>query len=296
MRAFKHISFIFLLLLAAGKGFAQYSNLEKALDLYREKKLDSAKVFIDSAAVHPQTEDDYQVWMVRGFIYKELHKTKEGSNPASILRELAVEYFYKALKLDTGNANPQKDGILKSFKYIASTYHNDINKTLDTLSYEISLSNAGKFVSLTKYLDPTFNDKSYNFEVLLAVGSMFEKEYERGNSKRSFDLAKVYLFKAHDIDSSAFLVNKNLGLLYYNQAVEIINKMDVDVSLEELPVYQDRSVKLGKQALSYCLKAHASRPDDKVVVEALAGIYYLLNETDKHNEFKKKLEELNKQQ
>jgi len=296
MRAFKHISFVFLMLLAAGKGFAQYSNLEKAMDLYREKKLDSARIFIDSAAVHPQTEDDYQIWMVRGFIYKDLYKAKEGSNPASILRELAVEYFHKALDLDTGNVNPQKEGILKSFKYLASTYHNDINKTLDTVSYEISLSNAGKFVSITKFLDPTFNEKNYNFEVNLTLGSMFEKEYERGNSKASLDRAKVYLFKAHDLDSSSFLVNKNLGLLYYNQAVEIINKMDVDVPLDELPIYQDRSVKLGRQALSYCLKAHASKPDDKVVVEALAGIYYLLNETEKHNEFKKKLEELNKQQ
>ncbi len=295
MRAIKHISFAFLLLLAGMKGFAQFSKLERALEQYRDKQLDSAKTSIDAAALHEDTKNDYNVWMVRGFIYKDLYKTRESDKATSAYRDQSIEFFKRALALDTNSKNPQKEGILKGMKYIASTYHNDINKTLDTTQYQVSLNNAANFVAITKYLDPGFNDRLYNYEVFLTVGSMFEKEYEVANRKNTLDLAKVYLFKAHDIDSSSFLVNKNLGLLYYNQAVEIINKMDADVSLEELPLYQDRSVKLGKQALSYCLKAHALKPDDKVVVEALAGIYYLLNETEKHNEFKKKLEELNKQ-
>jgi len=295
MRAVKHISLLFLLLLAAGKGFAQVDNLEKALELYRDKKLDSAKAYIDSASVHPLTKNNYDVWMVRGFIYKDLYKTRDADKATSLYRDMAVESYKKSVLFDSTAKNPQRENILNGIKYIAATYHNDINKTLDTVNYQVSLNNAASFVANTKFLDPTFNEKTYNYEVYLTVGSMFEKEYERSNSKFTLDLAKVYLFKAHDLDSSSFLVNKNLGLLYYNQAVEIINKMDVDISLEELPVYQDRSVKLGRQALSYCLKAHAIKPDDKVVVEALAGIYYLLNETDKHNEFKKKLEALNKQ-
>lgn len=293
MRALKHIGFV-LLLLVAGQGFAQVRNLEKALELYREKKLDEAKLYIDSASTHNETKRDYNVWMVRGFIYKDLYKTKDADKATSQYRDVSVESFRNALKLDTANQNPQKEGVLKGLKYVASTYHNDINKTLDTANYQISLANASRFVEITKLLDPSFNERTYNYEVNLTLGSMFEKAYEHSASKGNLDLAKVYLFKAHDIDSSSFLVNKNLGLLYYNQAVEIINKMDVDISLEELPIYQDRSVKLGKQALSYCLKAHAIKPDDKVVVEALAGIYYLLNETEKHNEFKKKLEELNR--
>jgi tetratricopeptide (TPR) repeat protein len=290
----KHISFV-LLLLAASQNFAQVRNLEKALDLYRAKDLDQAKVYIDSASQNNETKKNYNVWMVRGFIYKDLYKAKDAHRATSDFRDVSVESFRNALKFDTTNENPQKEGVLKGLKFIASTYHNDINKTLDTTNYQVSLTNANRFIEITKMLDPTFSERTYNYEVYLTMGSMFEKAYESSTSKNILDLAKVYLFKAHDIDSSSFLVNKNLGLLYYNQAVEIINKMDVDISLEELPIYQDRSVKLGKQALSYCLKAHAIKPDDKIVVEALAGIYYLLNETEKHNEFKKKLEELNRQ-
>lgn len=295
MKAFKHICLTFLLLLVAGKGFAQVDKFDKALEYYQSKKLDSARICIDSAALHPQTKYMFETWMVRGFIYKDLYRAKEVENVASPLRDVSIESLKRALQLDSLGRNPQKETVIKGYKYVAASYHNDINKTLDTLRYQQSITNAAKYCAATKFIDPSFNERVYNYEVNLTVGSMFEKEYEVSHSKFTLDMSKVYLFKAYDIDSSSFLVNKNLGLLYYNQAVEIINKMDVDVSLEELPIYQDRSVKLGKQALSYCLKAYSIKPTDKVVVEALTGIYYLLNETDKHNEFKKKLEELNKQ-
>jgi hypothetical protein len=293
MRAKKHILFC-LLLLAALPGLAQYRNIQKALDLYKERKLDSARIYIDSAIVNPTTSKEYDTWMVRGFIYKDLYKAKEAQNPSSPLRETAVSSLRMALLLDSANKNPQKEGVLKSLKYQASTYHNDIAKTLDTVNYPTSLKNAGKYKELNKYLDPSFNDKSYDYDIYLILGSMFEKEYERSDSKNLLDLAKVYLFKAYEINNNSFSVNKNIGFLYYNQAVSIIKKMDYDIPLDQLPVYQDQSVKLGQQSLSYCLKAHEIDPKDKAVVEALAGIYYLLNDNEKHNEYKKKLEELNK--
>jgi hypothetical protein len=295
MRAIKHISLFCLLLLTALPGHAQYRNVHRALNLYQEKKIDSACIFIDSAIVNPLTSKDYEAWMVRGFIYKELYKQKEGNNPNSPLRETTVQSLKMALTLDTAHKNPQKENILKSLKYQAATYHNDIAKTLDTLNYPQSLKNAEKHKELMKFLDPNFNEKNYDYDIFLILGSMFEKEYERNDSKNLLDLAKVYLFKAYEIKNHTFSVNKNIGFLYYNQAVVIIKKMDYDIPLDQIPVYQDQSVKLGQQALSYCLKAHEIDPKDKAVVEALAGIYYLLNDNEKHNEYKKKLEELNKQ-
>lgn len=293
MRAIKHIALFCLLLLAVSPGFAQYRNTDKALDYYKEKKLDSARIFIDSAVIHPQTKNSYETWMIHAFIYKDLYKVKESNNVESPLREIAVQSMKKALALDSANKNPQKEGILKSIKYQASMYHNDVIKTIDTLRYQKSLMNADKYVELMKYLDPGFHDKSYYYEVYLSIGSMFENAYEKGESKNSFDFAKVYLFKAYEINKNAFSVNKNIGFLYYNQAVNIIKRMDYDIPLDQLPIYQDQSVKLALQALSYCLKAHEIEPKDRAVLEALAGIYYLLNENEKHNEFKKKIQDLN---
>ncbi|MGZ3864247.1 MAG: hypothetical protein ACXVPN_13695 [Bacteroidia bacterium] len=289
MRAIKHILLFCSLLLATMPGHAQYRNFEKAYKLFQEKKLDSARIFIDSAAVNTQTEKDIQVWLVRGFIYKELYKQKESNNVNSPLREVAVQSFKVFMKLDSGGTNNQREIVVKSLKYQAATYHNDIAKTLDTVNYQQSLKNAEKHKELMKYLDPTFDEKSYDYDIFLILGSMFEKDYESTDSKNLLDLAKVYLFKAYEIKNNTFSVNKNIGFLYYNQAVSIIKKMDYDIPLDQLPVYQDQSVKLGQQALSYCLKAHELNPEDRAVTEALAGIYYLLNDNEKHNEFKKKL-------
>lgn len=286
---------LLLLLTGAGKAVAQSDKVEKALSFYSAKNLDSAKIVIDQAVKDPATMKDHQAWMVRGFVYKELYKTNEAKNPSSLLRDTAVASLKNSLLLDAENKNPQRDKVIQSLKYVAATYHNDINKTLDTLNYNISLLNAEKHAAIMKSIDPAFDEKKYMFEVYSTAGSMFEKNFERGASKTSLDLAKTYLMKAYDMNGNSEFVNKNLGVLYYNQAVDVIKKMDYDVPLDQLPVYQDQSVKLGQQALPYMLKAHELNPKDKSVVEGLAGIYYLLNETEKHNEYKKKLEELNRQ-
>lgn len=294
MRAIKHIALFCLLLVAALPAHAQFAKFDKAYEYFQAKKLDSARALIDSVVMHPQTNGEYRSWMLRGFIYKELYKQKETHDHSSPLRETAVESYNKSLILMDSSAK-EKSSVLQSLKWIGASYHNDIAKTLDTLNYEQSLRNAKKYKDIAKFLDPKFDEKGYDYEIFLIVGSMFEKEYERNDSKSLLDLAKVYLFKAYEIRSNTFSVNKNIGFLYYNQAVSIIKKMDYDIPLDQLPVYQDQSVKLGQQALSYCLKAHEIEPKDKAVVEALAGIYYLLNDNEKHNEYKKKLEELNKQ-
>ncbi|MHB8260448.1 MAG: hypothetical protein ACYDCN_08590 [Bacteroidia bacterium] len=294
MRGVKNITICLLLLLATQVYFAQTIKVEKALDLYAVKKLDSAKVLINEAIQNPESAKDYQAWMVRGFVYKELYKVNEISNVASPFRDSSAVSLIQSLQLDPENKNPQKANVIQSLKYIASTYHNDINKTLDTLSYKQAIINSDKHKAIMKLIDPAFDEKKYNYDVYSTIGSMFEKEYEQKASKNLLDLAKTYLLKAYEINNNTDFINKNLGVLYYNQAVDIIKKMDYDVPLDQLPVYQDQSVKLGQQSLPYLLKANQINPSDKAVVEGLAGIYYLLNDTEKYNEYKKKFEELNK--
>lgn len=283
-----------LLLLATQISFAQMNKVEKALELYAAKKLDSAKVLINEAIQTPESAKDYQAWMVRGFVYKELYKGNEMSNVASPFRDSSAVSLIQSLQLDLESKNPQKANVTQSLKFIASTYHNDINKTLDTLAYKQAIINSDKHKAIMKLIDPAFDEKKYNYDVYSTIGSMFEKGYEQKASKNLLDMAKTYLLKAYEINNNTDFINKNLGVLYYNQAVDIIKKMDYDVPLDQLPVYQDQSVKLGQQSLPYLLKANQINPSDKAVVEGLAGIYYLLNDTEKYNEYKKKFEELNK--
>ena len=284
-----------LLIGAAQTAFAQTTKVNKAIELYAAKKLDSAKVLIDEAVQNPESAKDYNGWMMRGVIYKDLYKATQTNNVASPYRDSATVSFIQSLQLDAENKNPQKELVVKSLNYLASLYHNDINKTLDTVNYQQSLYNAEKHKAIKKIIDPAFNEQKYNYEVYSTVGSMFEKGFEQSMSKTLLDLAKTYLMKAYDINSNTDFINKNIGVLYYNQAVDIIKKMDYDVPLDKLPMYQDQSVAMGKQALPYLIKANEINPTDKAVVEGLAGIYYLLNDSEKYNEYKKKFEEMNKQ-
>ena len=280
--------------MATGKSFAQFSKVEKAMSLYSDKKLDSALIIINQAIKSSETSKDYQAWMMRGFIYKELYKVNGVKNVASPDRDSASVSLIQSLELDPKNENPQRSNTVQSLKYLASTYHNDINKSLDTIGYTQALINADKHKAIMKLIDPAFNESKYNYDVFSTIGSMFEKWYELKTSRSLLELAKTYLLKAYAINNNTDFINKNLGVLYYNQAVDIIKKMDYDVSLDQLPIYQDNSVKLGKQALPYLLKASQINPSDKSVVEGLAGIYYLLNETEKYNEYKKRFEDMNK--
>ncbi len=281
--------------MAISNGFAQMIKVEKAMDLYGAKKLDSAKTIIDEAIQNPESAKDYQTWMVRGYVYKELYKANESKNPASPLRDSSAVSLVQSIQLDADGKNPQRDKVIQSLKYIAASYHNDINKTLDTVGYKQALINSDKHKAIMKLIDPAFDEKKYNYEVYSTIGSMFEKWYEQKTSKILLDMAKTYLLKAYEMNNNTDFINKNLGVLYYNQAVDIIKKMDYDVPLDQLPVYQDQSIKLGQQSLPYLLKANQINPSDKSVIEGLAGIYYLLNDTEKYNEYKKKFEELNKQ-
>ncbi|MFI5141571.1 MAG: hypothetical protein ACHQII_04360, partial [Bacteroidia bacterium] len=281
-----------LLIVATQTTIAQTSKVNKAIELFSAKKLDSAKVLIDEAIQNPESIKDYNAWMMRGVIYKDLYKTGQMGNVVSPYRDSATVSFIQSLQLDAENKNSQKELVVKSLNYLASLYHNDINKTLDTVNYQQSLNNAEKHKAIKKIIDPAFNEQKYNYEVYSTVGSMFEKGFEKSMSKTLLDLAKTYLLKAYEINSNTDFINKNIGVLYYNQAVDIIKKMDYDVPLDKLPVYQDQSVAMGKQALPYLIKANQINPADKSVVEGLAGIYYLLNDSEKYNEYKKKFEEM----
>ncbi|MEO8761193.1 MAG: hypothetical protein ABI388_07735 [Bacteroidia bacterium] len=294
MKRVKNIALFCLLFMATGNIFAQFSKVEKAMSLYSDKKLDSALLVINQAVKNSETVKDYQAWMMRGFIYKELYKVNETKNVTSPYRDSASVSLIQSLELDAQNQNPQKTNTTQSLKYLASTYHNDINKNLDTVYYKQAIINSDKHKAIMKLIDPAFNENKYNYDVFSTVGSMFERWYELTTSKSLLDLAKTYLLKAYAINNNTDFINKNLGVLYYNQAVDIIKKMDYDVPLDQLPIYQDNSVKLGKQALPYLLKASQINPADKAVVEGLAGIYYLLNETDKYNEYKKRFDEMSK--
>jgi hypothetical protein len=288
-----------LLMFSALVSQAQNDSLVSALKSLQAGNLDKAKAAIEAAIKHPETSNDAQAWYLRGFIYKDIYKTREESNKMSPARETAYLSFRKSLELDSSKSNRESN--IASLKFLAAKYFNDAASTLDTTNYNISIKNFDKYKELMGYVDPAASMVPKDIEFNLAIASVYTKIYESNRKTKTafFDLAKASYAKVLSLDPNNLSANYHMGILYYNQAVEIINRnieeSEWDIDLVKLEQIQDNSIALFKQSLPFMQKAYELDPNKRETLEGLTGIYFSLNEFEKSNEFKQRLEEIKKQ-
>lgn len=289
----KSYSIMVLLMLLSTVSFAQLTKVQQAYDCVQQGKLDSAKIYIEEGIKDNEASADFQSWYIRGFIYKEIYKQKESNDVKSNAREIAVESLKKAAELDKDTQ--QIVSINKNLKFLGSKYYNDAKKTIDSVNFATSIACFQNYLSIYNLVEPGFDENSKSVEYFLSLSYYFQEIFEQNGSKTSLEHTKEYLSKSLQINPNSAKANKNTAVLFYNMGVNIIKKMDYDIDLEQLYVLQEDASKLFKQAEPFMSKAHQLSPKDKTIVEGMQGIYYQLNDTEKSNEFKKKLEELNAQ-
>ncbi|MBI2967180.1 MAG: hypothetical protein HYY40_05135 [Bacteroidetes bacterium] len=291
----------FILWTASVQGqFVKLEELKAILSGYQAKgqlsDLETAKIMLDSIAVHPETRDHGFTWYYRGYVFKEYFKKKDSGNPTSQYREKAVEYFKKAVSLDKEN---QCTDVSKSnIKYLATTYFNDAATNLNPDKYELAIKNYELFKSNTIYAEPLATFKQRDLEFYLALASVYTKisESDPAKKKEFFAKARKMYDKVLEIDPDNLGANYNLGILYYNRAVDIINTTNYDVDLVSLSQIQDTCINLFRQSLPYMEHAYHLDPTNKFVLIGLSGIYFSLNEKDKSDKFKKELELIEKEE
>jgi len=125
-----------LLLLATVAAYAQKAvkpNLNKALQLWTEGKLDEAKTMIDAATTYEKTMNDGKTWYYRGLIYGSIDTTSNETFKALApdAFDVAVESFKKGDEMNKGKEHFTQDAnglpILKS-QQIAYWHGNYVNK------------------------------------------------------------------------------------------------------------------------------------------------------------------------
>jgi hypothetical protein len=289
----KSYSILVLLMLLSTVSFAQLTKVQQAYDCVQQGKLDSAQIYIEEGIKDNEASADFQSWYIRGFIYKEIYKQKESNDVKSNAREIAVESLKKAAELDKDTQ--QIVSINKNLKFLGSKYYNDAKKTIDSVNFATSIACFQNYLSIYNLVEPGFDENAKSVEYFLSLSYYFQEIFEQNGSKTSLEHTKEYLSKSLQINPNSAKANKNTAVLFYNMGVNIIKKMDYDIDLEQLYVLQEDASKLFKQAEPFMSKAHQLSPKDKTIVEGMQGIYYQLNDTEKSNEFKKKLEELNAQ-
>ncbi|MBC7389643.1 MAG: tetratricopeptide repeat protein [Opitutaceae bacterium] len=151
----------------------------------------------------------------------------------------------------------------------------------------------GKLKNLETALDKAIQLDPKNLDLKVSLAMICEKLMENDKSQEAKYLKKSEKLYIQVIrtDSNLFTPNYNLGILYYNKAVAIINATDFDADLPEVNKIQDECVIIFKQALPYMLRASKLK-EKKEAYEALAGIYFALGDIEKSNYYKKLAESI----
>ena len=85
-----------------------------------------------------------------------------------------------------------------------------------------------------------------------------------------------------------------MGILFYNQAVQLITQSDIDIDIVALNDLQDNSIKLFRESLPFMEKAYQLDPKRKETLLGLSGVYFSLNDKEKSDLYKQKLQEIGK--
>ena len=288
---FKNLLLGIVMLLSAGL-FAQEEKLSRAQQLYRAQKYEQAAHAIDSAVVHPQTAKDFVGWTTRAYIYYYMYIRTDKAKLQSDLRDTVLISIRKSITL-----NPDSDYVNNNKKLLVNlaAHYFNIAKALlqDSLNSERSLVAYNKYKELTRLTDANTNADSKDIEYYLAVGSVYSEIFNKDNrNTKAQGTAKVALLKVLELQPDNPGGNMNLGLLYFNQAVNLVHSMDESATFEELDIIQENVVKLAKQAEQFIFKVYKNDPKNKKACTALFYIYRMLYDMPKSEEFKKKAEDL----
>ena len=283
-----------LMLLSAGL-YAQEEKLSKAQQIYRSKvpgSLEEARQIIDSVIVNPQTRKDFVAWTTRAFIYFDLYKTTDKTKLNSGLRDTIINSLIisNSLQPDSGYL-VQNNKLLVN---LAKNYFN-LSRTLlqDSINEERSSVAYGRYKSLNRLMDPKMDFTADDVKYYLAVGSQYSAMFIKDNNDvKAQEIGKVALLKVLEIQPDNPTANINMGLMYYNQAVNLSKSLDYGADFSQIDIVQENMVKLAKQAEQFIYKVYTNDNGNLKAVEALYYIYRMLNENAKSDDFKKKGEVL----
>jgi tetratricopeptide (TPR) repeat protein len=287
----KKTIYISLLFLFAIQAFGQ-NKVSNALYSLKNNELEKAKELIDAATIDTVFIDLAHTWYYKGHIYKGLFQRDEVDSIESPKRKEAIDAFKKCMELEP--EGQYFESSRKGIKYLATTIYNQAAASFgeDSYVYAIKTYEYYKEVMRYAYPDTDFIDKDIMFK--LGLSSIYNRMAEKDsvNSKMHIAEAEKVYKEVLDLDSNNMSANYNLGIIYYNQGVDIVNNMDYSLDLMELTMIQDEIIDLFRMSLPYMKKAYDLNPTRKATLIGLQGIYFSLNDIPQSEAYKKELEVL----
>ena len=203
--------------------------------------------------------------------------------------EIAIQMFNKSLELDYDD--PFIYIFLnESYKTLGDTANalvtlkTGFEKHPENQSILIELINfyllRGESEAALEYLGLAKEDDPENISFIFAEGTIFDK------LERTDDAIKAYK-TCIELDSTYFNAYFNLGVVYYNKAVKIIDDAQ---KIEDLKTYNEMMAASEEEfvnSVPYMERAREIAPDNKVKCEVLATLktlYYRVKEEEKRQE------------
>ena len=286
------ISILYILTLSI-PAKCQYDVIKNAYESYQNGKLMEAKTYIDSAMTFQSLTKDPTTWYLRGFIYKDLFKDENNYN---FYRDEAIHAFTHLLEIE--DIEKFQGDAIQNIKYLSTTYYNDAVTALGQGDLENAIKYYKNF-GLTYPIgeDTTIDLLERDIDFYLAVGSKLTtlNNQDTTGSDYYFEQAIAQFNQVLKLDDLNLKANYNLGVLYYNKAVNMISDLDYDdIDIIAISELEDRSIQTFEIALPYLQRAHQINPYDINTLEGLSGIYFSLRDFEKSNQYKTKVEELSK--
>ncbi|RLD62082.1 MAG: hypothetical protein DRJ01_06775 [Bacteroidetes bacterium] len=247
------------------EAFKSFQNAVKINELPFIAQIDTMSVFYSAVAA-----DRAKLYDKAIKYYKECAKYK--FKGAKVY--LYIENIYKEQK-DTVNA-------LKTLKEGIAAYPEDNNLLMiELINFYL---NSDQSQEALLYLDKAIANDSSNYSFYFAEGTLYDKLEDFENAVKAYS-------KSIEINPEYFDAQYNMGALYYNKAVKLIDIANEENDNKKYEIKKAAADKVFEQAIPYLEKAHEINPKDMSTMESLKTLYYRMKKMDKFNAIK---EEINK--
>ncbi len=278
------ISILFTALFSFGQDYNKYclysSYAEKA---FVAKKYEIAISLMDSAITNcPEQANNEVNWYNLSLFYKTYYKSTKEYN----LRDKMLESILIAKKLDINKE--LKAPITSYLKTLAGYYYKDAAKIIEDTSsnFEGALLNYSKYKQIKQLSNPylDFTKEDTEFYNILAARNYTKYQNSKLSNSNNLDSAIYYYKKSLELDSSKAGTYNEIGLIYFNSAVDIIENLDEEADFMEAMQADDQKADLAAKGLPYFKKALALDPENINILYGIAGCYDILNfkEESKH--------------
>lgn len=161
--------------------------------------------------------------------------------------------------------------------------HPDNQSVLIELINYYLMNNRGE--EALEYLKIAQEDDPTNLSFIFAEATLYDKLGETDKALETYN-------RCIEIDPDYFNAYYNIGVMYYNKAVEMYKEADKIGTPKEYGEAKDAADEVLAKALPYMEDANRIDPEEVSTLETLKTLYYRMGMNDKYEEVKTKLESM----